>query len=784
MKSLFILLVCSAIGTALAQPPPKLSSLSREWVQRGTTAEIKVTGENLASAKRVIISGPPGVKAAVVPAAVSQVKVESSGGGISSVAPADSKSLKVKIEIAADASLMDREVRLVTDEGVSNPLTLRVGHLPEVRSESKKSREEAQDVPLPASLSGTIAGAAESHFYKFAAKKGEHVIFDVHAHRTGSKLDSSLAVFDTSGKELARDEDTVGLDSVLDFEAPSDGEYVVELRDFRFQGGGDFKYRLMAGVQPYVRQTFPFGGQRGTTVEVQISGANLQGTSKILLALAQDAELGRQEIRASTALGLSNPFPFDVSELRSVAENEPNSAIDQADTVSLPVAINGRINKAKDYDAFKFSAAKDQRIIFEVHAFRYGSPLDAVLILADRLGNVLQRNDDAIGSDAKLEYTFKDAGEYVLIVEDLLNRGGGEFAYRLTASVPQQDFAVTILPDTVRLRRGGRVPVRCEVNRMNGFAEPVQVFCEKLPRGVFAEPVVFAPGVSSGLMMLSAMEGAEIGSFGLKIKASAGETTKEAVPMSGDKAVQEGFITVLEEAPFSIASATLMETVEQNENGKIDLLVNRGGFDGEIRITPEGFSTGRDPITRSFEFQPLAIKPGQNRGTLSLRAKTDSEVNERHIVLRGEADVNGSTVAVFSPLVPVQTVQIPYVLTTSLKKLIVTALPSISESAASEAVFTVKADRRMKFEGEIELKLDGAPEGVSVELGEIPANGAEASVKLRASDKAPTGKEFKLTISGAGVHNDRTYRFNAPPVTLVINAPETEKEPTLANTVP
>ena len=748
--------------------------------------ELTVAGENLSSVHRVIVSGAPGIKAEVVPAAASQMKVESTGGGISSIAPADAKSLKVRLGIAPDASLTEREVRVVTDNGVSNPLTLRVGHLPELSAVKNESREAPQEIVLPAAISGTINAAAESHFYKFAAKKGERVILDVHAHRDGSKLDSSLAVFDLSGKELARDEDTVGLDSVVECEAPADGEYVAELRDFRFQGAGNFNYRFLAGAMPHVRRAFPFGGQRGTTVEVQLSGANLQGTSKILLALAPGAELGRQEIRASTALGLSNPFPFDVSDALSFAEKEPNTAIDQADVVSLPVAIDGRINEPKDYDAFKFNAAKGHRVIFEVHAFRYGSPLDAVLILTDDLGNVLLRNDDAAGSDAKLEYTFKEAGEYVVIIEDLLNRGGEEFGYRLTASVPQPDYALTILPDTVRVRRGGRVPVRCEVNRMNGFNEPVEIACDDLPEGVFAEPVVFAPGVSSGLMMLSAMDDAELGSFALKIKGSAGETTKEAVPLSGDKAVQEAFLTVLPEAPFSIASATLMETVEQNENGKIDLLVNRGGFDGEIRITPEGFSTGREPITRSFEFQPLVIKPGQNRGTLSLKAKTDSEVTGRHIVLRGEADVDGSTVTVFSPLVPVQTVQIPYVLTTSLKKLIVTALPSESESAASEAVFTVKADRRMKFDGEIELKLDGAPDGVSVEIGKIPENGGESPVKLRASEKAPAGKEFKLTISGAGVHNDRTYRFRAPPVTLVINAPEVEekKEPKLANTVP
>ena len=41
-----------------------------------------------------------------------------------------------------------------------------------------------------------------------------------------------------SGKELARNEDHNGLDSLLTFEVPEDGDYILQLRDFRYQGGG------------------------------------------------------------------------------------------------------------------------------------------------------------------------------------------------------------------------------------------------------------------------------------------------------------------------------------------------------------------------------------------------------------------------------------------------------------------------------------------------------------------------------------------------------------------
>jgi hypothetical protein len=784
-KSLLVVLAAGPVLAVLAQPAPKINSLSREWLQRDTTAEITVNGENLAAAKRLIVSGAPGVKAEIIQPPGTQITVESSGQGITSAMPTGVKALKVRVEVDRAALLVDREVRVVTAHGVSNPLPLRLSALPEVDAADNETREKAQAIASPVILSGTIKAAAQSHFYKFAAKKGEKVVLNVDAHRLGSKLDSSLAVLDGSGKELARNEDAVGLDSVLEFEPPQDGEYVAELRDFSYQGSGEHKYRLTAGVLPQVRSVFPFGGQRGKTVELQLTGANLGGTSELVLNLAPDADTGRQEIRAATALGLSNPFPFEVTDLPTFREAEPNSALDQADAISLPLAIDGRINKAGDYDAFKFEAAKDQRIAFEIQAFRYGSPLDAVLTLTDRTGKVLQRNDDAAGSDARLEYTFKEAGEHVVIVEDLLNRGGAEYGYRLTASIPKPDFAVTILPDTPRLRRGGRVPMRVEVNRMNGFDEPVRIFCENLPAGVYAEPVTVPPSSSSAFLVLSATAVAELDSHPLVVKASAGALHRTAAGLSADKPVKTSFLTILEPAPFSISAATLMANIEQSQSGTIQVLVERlSGFSGEIKIAPEGFSTGREPITRSFEFQSLTLKGNESRGTVSLKAKPDSEVAVGQIVLRGEAEVNGHPVAAFSPLVPVGTLQIPFVLSNTLKRLVVTALPSGSASAASEAVFTVKVDRRMGFTGEIELAMEGLPEGVTASIPKIAEKENEAPVKLQATEKAPTGKEVQLTVRGVGLHKDRHYRFAAPPVTLVINAPEEEekKEPKLANT--
>lgn len=789
LKSYRVLMALPVIsfGVAFAQPAPKLSSISREWVQRGTVAELILNGDNLRDPKSVIISGAPGVEAELLSVTALNLKIESVAGGITAVAPPESKALKIRLKSDDSAALTDRELRVVTGNGVSNPLTFHLSPLPEIDASGNTSRDRAQNVVLPATISGTISNAAESHFFRFNVAKGQHLILDAHAHRLGSKLDTSLSILDKSGKELARSEDAIGLDSLLDFEVPEDGEYSIELRDFSYQGAGDFKYRLVAGVIPYVKTAFPFGGQRGQTLEVELAGANLENASKILLHLEPNSATGRQELRTATGRGLSNTFPFDVSDLPSFAESEPNSSIDQADRIPVPVAIDGRVNKPRDYDAFKLSAASGQQIVFEVHAFRFGSPLDAVLILTDQFGKTIQRNDDSSGSDARLDYTFKEAGEYVIIIEDLLNRGGDEFRYRLTASIPQPDFSVALMQDVPRVRRAGRVPIRCEVTRLNSFNGTVRIWADALPSGVYADPLILPPEFGSGYLVLNAGPDASLGSFPLTIKASSGKIVRDVSPFMGDRAVKAAFLTVMDSAPFSIAPATLMTSIEQSHEGTIDVLVERrDGFTGEIKVAAEGFSSGREPITRSFEFQPLTIKANENRGTLSLRAKPDSEIVTRHVILRAEAEVAGHPITVFSPLIPVRTIQIPFVLSTSLKKLVVTALPADSSSSASEAAFLVKVDRRMGFGGEIDLKMEGLPEGVNLDSIKIPAGSNETPVKLVATPNAPAGKEYPLTITGSGMHGDRIYRFKAPVVTLAINAPQAEEKEgaKLANTAP
>src|SRR5947209_3134817 len=74
-------------------------------------------------------------------------------------------------------------------------------------------------------------------FFRFSAKKGEHVVIDCQAFRLGSTLRALLTLSAADGTELLRSRPYYNrTDPLLDFVAPADGEYVLRLHDATFLG--------------------------------------------------------------------------------------------------------------------------------------------------------------------------------------------------------------------------------------------------------------------------------------------------------------------------------------------------------------------------------------------------------------------------------------------------------------------------------------------------------------------------------------------------------------------
>ncbi|MEA2707931.1 MAG: hypothetical protein QOF78_532, partial [Phycisphaerales bacterium] len=113
-------------------------------------------------------------------------------------------------------------------------------------------------VALPAAFNGAITAKGDTDWYKFTAKKDQALDIHVYARRLRSPLDSTLAIGDSTGKNLAGNDDTAGPDSYLRFAAPADGQYTLWIADHLGGGGADYVYRIeVTPVQPRLALAIP-----------------------------------------------------------------------------------------------------------------------------------------------------------------------------------------------------------------------------------------------------------------------------------------------------------------------------------------------------------------------------------------------------------------------------------------------------------------------------------------------------------------------------------------------
>jgi hypothetical protein len=322
-----------------------------------------------------------------------------------------------------------------------------------------------------------------------------------------------------------------------------------------------------------------------------------------------------------------------------------------------------------------------------------------------------------------------------------------------------------------------------------------------LPKGISCEPLVIPADFPTGLLLLTASEDAEVGSFPLAVKASAvlkgKKETRSVQPVSGAKpakvnkrgrvqkveakSVDTAYLTVLERAPFNVDWMTLGASLEQNQSMKVFAEVERQkGFSGDVKISVEGFSAANEPITKSLDVGEATLKTNETRGEISLKAKLDSETGTRPIFLRAEAKVDGQPVVEYSRPMELRIAEFPFTLNNSLPRLAVTTPPSgATNSTASEAEFSVKTQRRGLFTDDIELSIEGLPEGVSATSTNLLRGTTEAGFKLVASEKTKPSTNT-LTVVGTAEVNGRKFQLRALGIQFIINAPSAEANQTAA----
>lgn len=184
-------------------------------------------------------------------------------------------------------------VHVETPAGIApTPSWMRVGDLDNVlEAEPNWEWAKLESFEAPAALNGVLGSERDVDRFKFVGKKDETWIFAVHARSLRTPVDPVLSVFRANGQHLKSNDDQGGPDSLLEWQVPEDGEFVVQVRDHLMRGGPAFAYRIemqrpsasitvgIDGDRPQV--AIPQGGS--TTINLNIERQRFGGSVDMIL---------------------------------------------------------------------------------------------------------------------------------------------------------------------------------------------------------------------------------------------------------------------------------------------------------------------------------------------------------------------------------------------------------------------------------------------------------------------------------------------------------------------
>lgn len=187
---------------------------------------------------------------------------------------------------------------------------------------------------------------------------------------------------------------------------------------------------------PGVTALFPAGVQAGQSARVKLQGpvgtapvevlvdrpdvsvAASDKPDEYVITATAEARPGVAWLRWQNAEGASDQLPFIIGTMPEILEVEPNNAPKEAQAItSLPVTINGALDKRHEIDTFAIPLKAGQTLVASLDANRtLPSPVDASLQIADSQGFVVGQNDDSFGADPQIVFTAPVDGTWFIRV--------------------------------------------------------------------------------------------------------------------------------------------------------------------------------------------------------------------------------------------------------------------------------------------------------------------------------------------------------------------------------
>jgi hypothetical protein len=473
---------------------------------------------------------------------------------------------------------------------------------------------------------------------------------------------------------------------------------------------------------PRLLTTVPMGGQAGTQVEIVITGEHLDGAAELLFSdphlkaapklddagkpvpnrylidIAADCPVGVYESRLMTRLGLSSSRVFSVGLLPEVTRQAPNTTLETA--LSLEVnSICNAIQAPRSVDHYAFNGVKGQRIVVDVATRTIDSKLDVVLVVADARGRDLFV--DRRGG--LLDFTVPEDGRYIIKVHDLTFKGGETHFYRLSLREFSAGSPVVRQPGTQRVNSFSWPPAGLPALATSAEVEPnddvASVQKITLPCDLTGS---FFPAADVDLFQFEAKAGEEWWV----------EVASERFGLPTDPAVLIQQVT----------RAGDVETVTD--------LVEFSDVPSPVKVSSNGYAYD-GPFYDVGTADPLGKLTIKADGTYRLRladlfggTREDARNIYRLVIRKAEPDFalvawplhmelrNGDRNALSKP---------------------------ISLRGGATVALEVVAFRRDGFDGEINIALEGLPEGMTAAGVKIPSGQSRGMVLVSAAESAPRG---------------------------------------------
>ncbi len=507
--------VAPALPAASKTPPPtrpQIQGVFPRGGQQGAQVEVTIRGRDLHNASEIRF-------------AASKLRAE--------ILKAEHNLIRARFHLDSSAEPGRHDFRLIAPHG-STVSWFDVGTRPEAfEKEPNNDFPRAEPIDFSRLLNG-IVKAGDYDCFRFSARAGQTLTFDINATRNGSPLDSVMSLHEESGAEIAYSDDYYQFkDAHIVHTFEKGGAYYLRVYGSG-ESGSDFSdYRLTAGEMPQVDHAMPMGGQRGKTVEVRLTGVNLQAiptgsnagavlgdglaTAEVVSRSPQPAtqtappsvtirltvpETALPGLYRLHVAGAILPAPFVISEHPEMTV--PGDAARRKDdplAVALPIVIHGVLDKPKAADYFSFRVEEPQTVVLTADSQQLNFLLDPLVAVYDDSGKRIAYQDEPttntgrepVNMDPHLVVHLPKAGRYTAMIRDNAYRGHPTYAYRFTIRRALPDFSLKVIGTDETLYRGAENIVTLRVRRLEGWTTPVEVWAEDLPEGVTAPRRIAEP---------------------------------------------------------------------------------------------------------------------------------------------------------------------------------------------------------------------------------------------------------------------------------------------------